>query len=273
MVIIRAIIKTSDSIIKKIEKQLSKNNEVYVDRTINKKIDREISTLGKEKLIADHINDLADSYDENAANKVLFLLVKLYYLNKQVHESLIRELESDKKLLSRRIKTKISKNRVHKDIYRKLLDIANRHYQFVKNYAKNFNPKKTYAASLILSVVAHKRKAESIYEALINVRMRKTLHKVLVHKLDEVFQSLINSTADLSNKIAITVRDVNSNKINDLKANAKEIDGIIASKIDVLREFAYKYSYNVIHSDHFFDLDGNKIILITKRDHSINKSI
>ena len=267
MVTIKTITKSSESTIRRIEAQLAQNNEIYIDKTINKKIDMEISTLGKEKLIADHINDLAEKYNEDDANKALFLLVKLYNINKQVHESLIRELKSGKKLLSRRINAKMSKKGAHKDIYRKLLGIANKHYQFVKNYARNFNPVRRYPSRLILSVVMHKRKAEAIYTALANIKTRKTLHGVLLHKLDNVFQSLINSTADLSSKIVVAARDVKSGKIKDFESKAKEIDSIISSKVDILREFAYKYSYNVIHSDHFFDLDGNKIILVTRNDH------
>lgn len=261
------ITKSSESIIKRAEKELGGVNDIYIDRNINKKIDREISSLGKEKLIADHINELAGNYDEDGRNKLIFLLIKLYNLNKQVHESLIRELKNNKKLLSKRINTKMSKDKAHKDIYRKLLAIANKHYNFVKEYAKNFNPLKKYPASLISGVVGHKRKAEAIYTALASIRTRKTLHQVLVHKLDNVFKSLINSTADLSNKIARVVRDVSSNKTNNLKSSAEEIDTIIISKLDILREFAYKYSYNIIHSEHFFDLDGNKIVLIAPNDH------
>lgn len=267
ILIIKTISKTSESIIKTAEKLLAGKNEVYIDRIVNKKIDREISNLGKEKLIADHLKDLAAKYDEDARNKTLFLLVKLYNLNKQVHESLAKELKSDKKLLSERIKAKMSKGKVHKDIYRKLMDIANKHYQFVKDYARNFNPVKTYPSSLVLRVVDHKKKAEAIYRALSNIRMRKTLHKVLMHKLDNVFQELINATADLSKKIAQVVKDASSNKTRNLKSDAEEIDTIISSKVGILREFAYKYSYNIIHSEHFFDLDGNKVILITEKDH------
>ena len=156
---------------------------------------------------------------------------------------------------------------MHKDIFKKLLAIADRHYQFVKSYAKNFDSKIKYPTSAILSVVAHKRKAETIYKALANIKARKTLHKVLVEKLDTVFHSLIDSTADLSNKIAVLARDINANKVRSLKDHAQVIDSVISSKVEVLRDFAYKYSYNVIHSDHFHDLDGNKIILVTKSDH------
>lgn len=265
--ITKKVTKASESIIRKVEKELAQNNEVYIDKSVNKEIDREISNLGKEKLIADHINNLARNYDEHARDKLLFLLVKLYSLNMQVHESLIRELKSNKKLLIKRITDKITKGKVHKDLYKKLLAIANKHYEFVKNYAKHFNPKKKYAPSLVSSVVDHKRKAEAIYNALTNIKVRKTLHGVLLHKLDDVFQSLINSTADLSNKIAEVAKQVSNDNLRDLKNSAEEIDSIISSKVDVLREFAYKYSYNVIHSDHFFDFDGNRIILITENDH------
>lgn len=267
MVPIKTISKSSDSIIKKIEKRLAKNSDVYIDKSITKKIDREISTLGKEKLIADHISDLAKGYGQDSKDRLLFLLIKLYNLNKQVHESLLRELKNDKKLLSHRIKAKISKKKVHIDIYKKLLGIANRHYQFVKDYAKNFNPSKRYPTSLILSVVSHKRSAEAIYKALANIKMRKTLHSVLLQKLDKVFQSLADSTADLSNRIAALARDVSSGRMRNLKEHAANIDLVISSKVNILREFAYKYSYNVIHSDHFYDLDGNKLILVTKHDH------
>ncbi len=267
MVTINTIKKSSDSIIEKIERQLARSSEVYIDKAINSKIDHMVSTLGKEKLIADHINNLSKNYNKDLRDKVLFLLVKLYRLNKQTHESLMRELKNGKKLLGKRVNSSISKNNAHKDILKKLLAIADKHYQFVKNYAKNFNPKIKYQTSAILSVVAHKRKAETIYNALANIRTRKTLHKVLAQKLDTVFQSLIDSTAELSNKIAVLAQDINTNKVRSLKDHAQIIDSVISSKVEVLRDFAYKYSYNVIHSDHFHDLDGNKIILVTKNDH------
>ena len=82
--------------------------------------------------------------------------------------------------------------------------------------------------------------------------------------LDEIG---LDVTADLSNKIAVLARDINANKVRSLKDHAQVIDSVISSKVEVLRDFAYKYSYNVIHSDHFHDLDGNKIILVTKSDH------
>lgn len=267
MVSIKTIAKSSDSIIQRIEKQLAQNSEVYIDTAINKKIDGEISTLGKEKLIADHISDLAKGYDSDSKDKLLFLLIKLYNLNKQAHESILRELKNDKRLLNSRIKTKVAKSKVHVDIYKKLLSIANKHYQFVKDYAKNFSPGKRYPTSVILSVVSHKKSAEAIYKALANIKMRKTLHSVLLQKLDKVFQSLADSTAELSNRIAALARDVNSGRMRNLKDHAQAIDNVISSKVNVLRDFAYKYSYNVIHSDHFFDLDGNKLILVTKHDH------
>lgn len=267
VVTINTIKKSSDSIIERIERQLAQNSDVYIDKSINNKIDKIISTLGKEKLIADHINDLANNYNKDSKTKALFLLVKLYRLNKQAHESLLGELKNDRKLLDKRVNISISKNNAQKDIFRKLLAIADKHYKFVKNYAKNFDPRMKYPASAILSVVAHKRKAETIYKALANIRARKTLHRVLVQKLDTVFQSLINSTADLSNKLAVLAGDISKNKIRNLKDHAQVIDSIISAKLDILRDFAYKYSYNVIHSDHFFDLDGNKIILVTRNDH------
>lgn len=264
---LKNISKESEKIIKRAEQDLARSSEVYIDKTINRKIDREISNLGKEKLIADHILNLAESYDNRERDKILFLFVRLYGLNKQVHESLIRELKNNKKLLNKRIKLQMHKKKAPKDIYKKLLAIADRHYRFVEHYAKNFNPNKKYPTSLIASVVSHKRKAEFIYKALANIKSRKTLHNILLHKLDNVFQSLINSTAELSNKIALVVKKVSNDQLSGLNAEANAIDDIITAKLEILREFAYKYSYNVIHSDHFFDLDGNKIILVAMADH------
>lgn len=261
----KKISKSTDKVIKNVEKELSLANEVYVDKTINKRIENEISHLGKEKLIVDHIFNLTKKFNKKNKNKILFLLVKLYNFNKQIHESLVKELKNDKKLLNKRIKTKITKNNVHKDLYKKLLKIADSHYFIVKSYAKSFNPKIKYSRRFILKIVDHKRKAQAIYNSLTNIKMRKTLHKVLLKKLDTVYQTLIEFTVDLASRISQIVKDIKKNKGGNAKKRATIIQGIVSDKIGVLRSFAYKYTYNVIHSEHFFDLDNNRIILITKK--------
>lgn len=261
----KKIAKTTDNVIKKVEKELSGASEVYVDKTINKRIEKEISHLGKEKLIVDHIYNLTKKFNKKNKNRILFLLVKLYNLNKQVHESLVEELKNDKKLLNKRVKTKIEKNKVHKDLYKKLLKIANSHYFIVKSYAKSFDPKIKYSRRFILNIIGHKRKAETIYKSLTNIKMRKTLHKVLMKKLDKVYQALIEFTVDLASRISQIVKDIKSNKSGNVKKRATIIQGIVSDKTGVLRSFAYKYTYNVIHSEHFFDLDNRKLVLITKK--------
>lgn len=261
----KKIAKTADKVIESVEKELSGASEIYVDKTINTKIEREISHLGKESLIADHVYNLSKKFNKKNKNRVLFLLVRLYNFNKQVHESLTKELKNDKKLLNKRIKTKIDKNQVHKDIYKKLLKIANGHYKVVKNYADTFNPKEKHSRKLILNIVYHKRQAETIYKALANIKMRMTMHKVLLKKLDMVFRALIEFTVDLANKISQIVKAIKNNKAGSLSKKTKGIQAVVSDKVDVLRSFAYKYSYNVIHSDHFFDFDNHKIVLITKK--------
>ena len=261
----KKISRSADNLIKSVEKELQSKNEVYIDPKINKSIEREISHLGKEKLIVDHINNLTKKFNKSKKNKILFLLVRLYNYNKQVHQSLIRELKGDKKLLNKRIKTKIDKNKVHKDVYKKLLSIANTHYNFVKHYAKTFNPKKKYLKAYILKVVYHKRKAEAIYKALTNVKMRMTLHKVLLKKLDTVYQALINFTAELAKEISLMVKDVKDSKAGRVSKRTKNLQSIVSDKIGVLRNFAIKYTYNIIHSEKFLDFDNNKIVLISKK--------
>lgn len=261
----KTIPKAAHNLIRKVEKKLSGVGDVYLDSTINNRIEREISHLGKENLSADHVYNLSKKFNKKNKNKVLFLLVKLFNFNKQVNESLTKELKNDKKLLNKRIKTKIDKNKVHKDIYKKLLKIANEHFKVVENYAKTFNPKKKYSRRFILNIVYHKRKAEAIYKELTNVKMRRTLHRVLLTKLDRVFQTLIDFTVELANKISQIVKAIQNNNVKNMSKKTKEIQTIVSDKIGVLRDFAYKYSYNVIHSDHFFDFDNNKIILVTKR--------
>lgn len=265
----KKIAKSADKVIKGVEKELEGAREIYIDKAINSRIENEISHLGKEKLIVDHINNLTKKFNKKNKNKMLFLLVKLYNLNKQVHESLFKELKNDKKLLNKRVKTKIEKNKVHRDIYQKLLKIANSHYLIVKSYAKSFNPKIKYNRKFILNIIYHKRKAETIYKSLINVKMRATLHKVLLKKLDKVYQALIDFTVDLADNISQIVKNIKSNKVGKVKKEAEGIRGIVSDKIRVLKSFAYKYTYNIIHSDHFFDLDNNKIVLITKKTHSL----
>lgn len=264
-IVINQIPKTTDNIIKKVEKELQGVSDIYVDKKINRKIEREISHLGKERLLVDHIYNLSKKFDKKNKNKVLFLLVKLYNFNKQIHESLSKELMNDKKILNNRIKTKIDKNKVHKDLYNKLLKIADKHYKVVKDYAKTFNPRKKYSTSFINNIVYHKRQAERIYKTLTNVSMRKTLHKVLLVKLDKVYQELINFTIKLAKIISISIKDINNNKINNFRKKSKEMQQIVSNKIEVLGSFAYKYTYNIIHSNHFFDFDKNRIILIKKR--------
>jgi len=127
----KKIAKSADKIIKDLEKELEGAGEIYIDKKINDRIEREISHLGKEKLIVDHINNLSKIFNKKNKNKTLFLLVKLYNFNNQIHDALSKELKNDKKLLSKRVKTNIERNKVHKDLYKKLLKIANNHYEIV----------------------------------------------------------------------------------------------------------------------------------------------
>lgn len=260
----KKIAKSADKIIKSVEKELSDSSEVYVDKTINKRIENEISHLGKEKLIVDHVYNLTNKYNKKNKNKILFLLVKLYNFNKQIHESLVKELNNDNKLLNKRIKTKIEKNNVHKDLYKKLLQIANSHYFIVKSYAKSFDPKIKYSRKFIFNIIDHKRKAEAIYKSLANIKMRKTLHKVLLKKLDKVYQALIEFTVDLASRISQIVKDIKNNKSGNVKKKATIIQDIVSNKVGVLRSFAYKYTYNIIHSEHYYDFDNHRIVLTTK---------
>jgi hypothetical protein len=115
----------------------------------------------------------------------------------------------------------------------------------------------------------HKNKAETIYKSLINVKMRNTLHKVLLKKLDQVYQVLMEFTVDLANNISQIVKDIKSNKVGRVRKEAENIRGIVSDKVDVLRSFAYKYTYNIIHSEHFFDFDNRRLVLITKKAHSL----
>lgn len=265
MITIGTIAKNADSVIKKVEKELKREGDIFIDKKINARIEREISHLGKEKLIVDHINKLTRNFNKKNKNEILFLLVKLYNLNKQVNESLVKELKSDKKLLNKRIKTKIEKNKVHIDIYKKLLKIAQAHFDIVKKHAKTFDPKKIYRHGYILKIVHHKRKAEAIYDSLTGKNMKKIMHRILLKKLDGVYKALIDSTVDMANGILTLVTDIKNNKVSRFGKKTKEMQTIVSDKIDVLRSFAYKYSYNILHSEKFFDFKNKKIILITKK--------
>ncbi|MCH8003114.1 MAG: hypothetical protein IH934_00645 [Nanoarchaeota archaeon] len=250
------------------EKRFQSESTIYFDKTINSRIEQEISHLGKEKLIVDHIYNLSKKNNKKNKGKIMFLLIKLYRLNEQVNESLVFELKNDRKLLNKRIKTKIERNNVHKDIYKKLLKIANNHFNYVEKHIKNIKAGRKFPREPLQTLMYHKRKAEVIYKELINVKMRATLHKVLLKKLDSVFQTLYNFTVDLADNIAGLVKDIQNSKTNKLNRKTKNIQSIVSDKIGILRNFAYKYSYNVVHSEHFFDLDGNRLVLITKKDHA-----
>ncbi len=262
---IKTILKTTNSYIGKVEDEIHGLGDVYIDKPINRKVEREISHLGKEKLLVDHICGLSKKYNEKNKNKILFLLINLYKYNKQIHESISRELRNDKKLLNNRIKKNINKKQAHKDIYKKLLKIADKHYNIVKTYVEHFNPKKSYPPKLILRVAHHKDEAEKIYKSLTNFRMKKTLHKVLLIKLDEVYKALIKSTVQLASMITLLIKDIKKNRRADIKKRSKHIQDIISSKTEILRDFAYKYTYNIIHSEEFLDFDNHKIVLITKK--------
>lgn len=270
MIKIRAkkISKNAEKLIKSVEKRFQSEGTIYLDKTINSRIEQEISHLGKEKLIVDHIHNLSKKYNKKNKDKIMFLLVKLYRLNEQVHESLAFELKNDKRLLNKRIKTKISRNNVHKDIYKKLLKIANEHFDYFRKHIKNLKAGRKFPREPLEILMYHKRKAEAIYKELINVKMRVTLHKVLLKKLDNVFQTLLDFTVDLANNISKLVNDIKNGKAVNFGNKTKNVQGIVSDKISILRNFAYKYSYNIIHSDHFFDFDGNKIVLVTKMDHA-----
>ena len=99
--------------------------------------------------------------------------------------------------------------------------------------------------------------------------MRNTLHKVLLKKLDKVYRTLMEFTVDLANNISQMVKDIKSNKMGKVSKKSRDIHSIVSGKVGVLRSFAYKYTYNLIHSDKFYDLNNNKIVLITKKAHSM----
>jgi len=240
-------------------------SDIYINEKINKRVEREISHLGKEKLIIDHINHLAAKSTSTNANRMLFLLIRLYSLNKQIHDSLTREMLNDKKLLSKRIKSRIKDENVHREIYKKLLYIASKHYKAVSEYAKRFNSKKKHTKDEIMDVVQHKRRAEMIYKALINAKIRNTLHKVLLIKLGRVYNSILSFTLDLSEHIPRIAKEIKENDLANVKKASERIDDIINAKIEILREFAYKYTYNILHSQEFLDFDSNKVILMSRK--------
>jgi len=249
----------------KVKQELEEANEIYIDKKIKKRVEKEITHLGKEKLLVDHIYSLSKKFNKDHKNKALFLLVELYHLNTQVHQSLARELKNDKKLLNKRIKTKIDKNKVHIDLYKKLLKIADKHYQVINYYVKHFNPKKVYSRPYILGVIYHKKRAEHIYKTLINSKMKKILHHLLLKKLVDVYESLIEFTVLLANQITDLAISIKNNKAKNLDKKSKEMQLIVSNKTDVLSNFAFKYTYNVIHSDKFLDFDNNKVVLIGKK--------
>ena len=135
----------------------------------------------------------------------------------------------------------------------------------MKKHAKTFDPKKIYRHGYILKIVHHKRKAEAIYDSLAGKNMKKIMHRILLKKLDGVYKALIDSTVDLAKDILAIVKDIKNNKVSRFGKKTKEMQTIVSDKIDVLRSFAYKYSYNILHSEKFFDFKNKKIILITKK--------
>ena len=54
----KTIAKSADKVIENVEKELSGASEIYIDKAVNKRIEKEISHLGKEKLIVDHVYEL-----------------------------------------------------------------------------------------------------------------------------------------------------------------------------------------------------------------------
>ncbi len=263
----KVIARSIDKLMKNVEGELKKSNEIYVDPKVNSRVEREISHLGKEKLLAGHIASLSEDFNDSNRAKILFLLVKLYNYNKQVHESLTNELKQDRRALNKRIKAKVLKNKVYQEIYGKLMKAANKHFNIVGDFVRKIKTGKRYPKSYVMEVAYHEKKAEDIYDAVINLKTREKLHKVLLLKLDEVYSSLIEFTVDLAKQIAILVKDVQSQRTRGLREKAGALQHIVSSKVIVLSDFAYKYSYEIIHSDHFFDLDGKKITIVTRNDH------
>ena len=61
------------------------------------------------------------------------------------------------------------------------------------------------------------------------------------------------------------VKYVKNNKVANVRKSTNRIHSIVSDKIGVLRNFAIKYTYNIIHSEKFLDFDNNKIVLISKK--------
>lgn len=260
-IVIKKISKLDDKIIRNIEKKLS-GNKFFIDKKINSRIEREISHLGKEKLIIDSITRLSKNIPKN---KVLFLAVKLYHLNKQIYESLAKELKNDKKILNKRLSSKISKNKVHFELHNKLLKIADKHANIVKEYYKKFKLNSKNKHHHLLKIAIHKRRAENIYDSLNDRRVKTILHRLLLLKLDQVYKNLIEGSVELSKNIVALTKAIQSSNDKKVKKINNMIDYIISENIRLLRNFAFKYSYNVVHSEKFFDSKNNEFILATKK--------
>ena len=256
-----------DKLIEKLEKDISKSG-ISIDKALDAKIERQISHLGKEMIITNIVARLSkrlqSSKNDILKNKILLLLIKLYKYNRQVHDSLKRELTNDRKLLNKRIKAKIHSNNVHMEIYNKLWKIANEHLSVFGNHARNHSPDIRYHPYYVIKMIYHKNKAEKIYKALSSKNVRKTIHKILLTKLDKVYNALLLLSSELSKHIISSINCIKVNRNGDLVLHTHQMEGLIDSKIRVLRNFAFKYSYNLIHSQEFFDSKNNRIILATK---------
>jgi hypothetical protein len=263
----KSIPKSRSNFIGKLEDEFLSDNELYVDKSLNKKIEDKISHLGKEKFISEVILKL-DAKLKNKENglqkkKILVLLIKLYRYNQQINETLKGELSDNKKLLNKRIKTRINSHNVHMDVYNKLLKIADSHLNIVSKHAKNHAPNKRYDRNYVIKIMYHKKKAETLYKTLSKKNVHWVMHRVLLKKLDQVYNELMTMTVELAEEIVDCAKLIKSGKKHN--KSVTEIYHIIEDKVRFLRNFAFKYSYNIIHSGEFFDSKNNKMILVTKR--------
>ncbi len=250
-----------------VEKRIKKDLRVTeLNKAVLKKINDEVSILGKEKLAIQQIIHLSKSkksknkeIKERIRKQSLYFLIELYKFNHKMHDILISELRADGKLLKKRIENKMRMQHVYETLFNKFKDLGKRLTQLGYMHMRNYNlATSNKKAHLKLARITLK-KLLMVKEILSDEKHIMRFRKILLIKSIKVFHEvleLVNKNAKLLTKdISLLEKKKSDKELNKILLN-------INQQIEMLHSFAIKFNDYIIHSEPFY-VGKEKHIIIT----------
>lgn len=259
--------KKSTSLISELKQELSKDRDTYINKQIYKKIEKEISLLGKERLLCNHIRALKNkvkSKNKKELKEMLYLYINLYNTNDMVIKAIKNEIANGNKVLKGRINKSIKKNDIHFEIYRKTLKKARNLYEVGRNHLKRFRRSKFKTLADLMSAGIYETRVKSLLNTLYHKDFKKIVNRMLLSKTMSVFNSLLKLSNRLKSKIITDIKFLRQFNKSKSKAIDHQINEIIEEQVGIINNFAIDYSYKIIHSQEFLNQKDDRVLLISE---------